>query len=346
MSGENLAAAVDLCPTGKGLVMALERVEPGRGGITRKRAGRGFSYVSANGRKITSRAILSRIDSLVIPPAWNDVWIASKPNAHIQATGVDEAGRRQYLYHPMWREMRDTEKFTRSLAFAQTLPTIRRTITRDLKRGDGRTRALAAALRLIDRAGLRVGGQEYAEENGSFGASTLQRRHVTIEGDIVRLRFKGKSANDWDVVLDDELLLGFFTNIPKSPRSAPAICYSIRTGRRKEWHGVSASDINAYLGEITGHGFTAKDFRTWQGTVVAARALWTASKSGLTSPEAERAAIKEAAAALHNTPAIARDSYINPRIFELFQMGEVANFTRQSDRAVIALLANNPATAG
>lgn len=320
----------------------LKRVEPGWGGITRRKVGKGFAYDSANGRRVRSDRILSRIESLVIPPAWTDVWISSEPNGHIQATGVDEAGRRQYIYHPKWRELRDTEKFTRSLSFAQSLPTIRRTVTRDIKQTkDERTRALAAAVRLIDRAGLRVGGQEYAEENGSFGASTLQRRHVAIEGDIVHLRFKGKSAGDWDVVVDDDLLFDFFDSIPKSPRSAPAICYPIYSGRRKDWHGVSASDINNYLGDIAGAAYTAKDFRTWQGTVVAARSLAQAFKNGLTSPEAERAAIKEAAAWLHNTPTIARDSYINPRVIELFELGRVADLKRQPDRAVIALLSES-----
>ncbi|WP_182354280.1 DNA topoisomerase IB [Flaviflexus huanghaiensis] len=317
----------------------LVRVEPGRGGITRQRKGRGFTYVSANGRRVGSTRILSRIESLVIPPAWDDVWIASQPNGHIQATGVDEAGRRQYLYHPKWREMRDSEKFTRSLSFGQNLPTIRRAVTRDLKQTeDGRTRALAAAVRLIDRVGLRVGGQEYADENGSFGASTLQRRHVTLEGDTVHLRFKGKSAGDWDVVLNDDLLLVFFEAIPKSPRSAPAICYPIVSGRRKEWHGVSATDINGYIGDIAGPHFTAKDFRTWQGTVIAARSLAQAFKRGLTAPEAQRAAIKEASVQLHNTPTVARDAYVNPRIFELFERGRVADLKRQPDQAVVRLL--------
>lgn len=323
------------------VAMKLVRVEPGQGGIARRRAGKSFTYISANGRRIGSKRILSRIEDLVIPPAWSDVWIASQPGAHIQATGVDEAGRTQYLYHPKWREMRDGEKFTRSLAFAEKLTTIRRAITRDLKQTkDERSRALAAAVRLIDKAGLRVGGQEYAEENGSFGASTLQRRHVEVEGDVLHLQFKGKSAGEWDLVLDDQQLVEFFNSIPKSPRSSPAICYPIRTGRRKDWHGVSAADINSYLGDIAGHGYTAKDFRTWQGTVVAARSLAHAFKTGLTSPEAERAAIKETAQWLHNTPAIARDSYINPRVMELFELGRVADFSRQPDRAVIALLAD------
>lgn len=318
----------------------LLRVEPGTGGITRRRAGRGFTYIAANGRRIASEERLARIRDLVIPPAWTDVWIASQPNAHIQATGVDAAGRTQYLYHPRWREIRDSEKFTRSMSFAQALPAIRRAVTRDLKQGrDPRRRALAAAVRLIDRAGLRVGGNEYAQDNGSFGASTLQRRHVAVEGDRVHLTFTGKSSGVWDVWLEDDLLRAYFDEIPQTPRTAPAICHAVVSGRRKEWHGISESAINSYLGEIAGHGFTAKDFRTWQGTVVAARSLALAFRAGATSPEAITAAVQDAADWLHNTPTIARSSYVNPRVIALFEQGQVADFGRQHDRAVLALLA-------
>jgi len=326
----------------------LRRVQPGTGGITRRKAGRGFTYVSANGRRITSTAALERIRDLVIPPAWTDVWIASEPNAHIQATGVDAAGRTQYLYHPRWREIRDSEKFTRSLSFAQSLPAIRRAVTRDLKQDqDPRHRALAAAIRLVDRAGLRIGGSTYAQENGSFGVSTLQRRHVQLEGDRVRLHFTGKSSGEWDVVLADDLLHAFFEGIPRTPRTAPAICHAVTTGRRKDWRGVSETDINTYLGDIAGHGFTAKDFRTWQGTVAAARSLARAYRAGTSAPEAVTAAVQDAATWLHNTPAIARSSYVNPRVIALFEQGRVADFHRQPDRAVLSLLAEGetaPAT--
>ncbi|WP_372698149.1 DNA topoisomerase IB [Arthrobacter sp. JSM 101049] len=324
----------------------LRRVQPGTGGITRRKAGRGFTYISANGRRITSAITLERIRDLVIPPAWTDVWIASEPNAHIQATGVDAAGRTQYLYHPRWREIRDSEKFTRSLSFAQSLPAIRRAVTRDLKQDrDPRHRALAAAIRLVDHAGLRIGGSTYAQENGSFGVSTLQRRHVRVEGDRVHLHFTGKSSGEWDVVLRDEQLPAFFEAIPHTPRTAPAICYAVATGRRKDWHGVSDTDINGYLGEIAGHGFTAKDFRTWQGTVIAARSLALAYRAGTTAPEAVTAAVQDAAAWLHNTPAIARTSYINPRVVALFEQGQVADFRRQQDRAVLALLSEGESAA-
>lgn len=317
----------------------LRRVSPGTRGITRHVAGRGFSYASANGRRISSERLLERIRSLAIPPAWSDVWIASQSNAHIQATGVDAAGRTQYIYHPRWREFRDGEKFVRSLALAQRLPTIRRAVTRDLKQTeDGRRRALAASVRLIDRAGLRVGGAAYAEENGSFGATTLQRRHVSVQGDVLHLVFRGKSAGDWDVRIKDELLRDYFASVPRSPRSGPAICHCSLSGRRKQWDAVSDTEVNSYLGDVAGHGFTAKDFRTWQGTVVAACSLARSLRSGATSPEAVTAAVREAAAWLHNTPAIARDSYVNPRVTTLFEQGTVAELGGQRDRAVLALL--------
>lgn len=326
------------------MVEALRRVDPGTGGINRRVAGRGFTYVSARGRRISSEKTLDRIDGLTIPPAWTHVWIATQANAHIQATGVDDAGRTQYIYHPRWREIRDSEKYIRSLAFAQRLPAIRRMVTRDLKQSvDERRRAVAAGVRLIDRAGLRVGGAAYAEENGSFGATTLQRRHVSVQGDVLHLVFRGKSAGHWDLRVKDELLVNYFVSVPRTPGSGPALCHASRSGRRKQWHGISDADVNGYLGEAAGHGFTAKDFRTWQGTVVAALSLARSFRTGATSPEAVTAAIRDAAAWLHNTPSIARDSYVNPRVIALFEQGTVAAHGRQKDRAVLALLSGNPA---
>lgn len=317
--------------------MAVRHVERGEGGFTRRRAGKGFTYWGANGKRVTSEAQLKRIKELVIPPAWDEVWIAPSKDDHIQATGVDDAGRLQYIYHPDWREQQDSEKFIRSLAFAEVLPTVRRRVTRDLKGSDERSRALAAAVRMIDKLGLRVGGSEYAKENESFGASTLQRRHVTVKGDTVHLTFRGKSGSDWDVRTRDQALAVFFTERPKTPKSAPAVCWPEQEGRRRTWHGVSAADINAYLADVSGGEFTAKDFRTWQGTVVAAQALGRAAATGDSSPQAVTAAIKQTAEWLHNTPAIARDSYINPRVIELFEKGTVVK-GKATDKKVRELL--------
>lgn len=317
----------------------LARVEPGSGGITRRVAGRGFAYVSANGRRIGSERTRRRIEALAIPPGWVDVWISSRTNGHIQATGVDAAGRTQYVYHQRWWAVREGEKFVRSLAFAQRLPTIRRIVTRDLAQtGDGKRRTLAAAVRLMDTTGLRVGGALYAEENDSFGVSTLRKRHLAIQGDEIRLRFRGKSDVRWDVKVKDRLLADYFDSLPKTPRSGPAICHCDASAGQRHWKTVSDSDINAYLGHVAGHGFTAKDFRTWQGTVVAARSLSQSFRSGIDSPQAVTSSVQEAAQWLHNTPAVARGSYINPRVIDLFEQGVVADRRRQPDRAVLTLL--------
>lgn len=319
----------------------LRRVEAGAYGIQRQVAGRGYSYVSSNGRRIRSKQLLDRINSLSIPPAWAQVWIASSTHAHIQATGIDDAGRLQYIYHPRWRMMREHEKFIRSIAFAQRLPTIRKIVTRDIKQlHDPRRRALAAAVRLMDSAGLRVGGASYAAENGSFGATTLLKRHLALEGDVLRLQFRGKSAGEWDVLVTDKLLVNFFTALPRTPRSGPAICHAVSLGRCKLWKPVSDTEVNAYLGDLAGHGFTAKDFRTWQGTVVAALSLSRSLSAGSSSPEAVSTAINDAATWLHNTPTVARSSYVNPRVIDLFERGLVANRRQQRDRAVLALLLN------
>ncbi len=316
---------------------SLHRVEPGMGGFSRRRAGRGFTYWAANGHRISDGDQLNRIRDLVIPPAWQDVWIAADPDAHIQATGVDQAGRTQYLYHPGWRAQQDHEKFIRSLAFAQTLPELRRRVTRDLRGRNERRRALAAAVRLIDSLALRVGNEVYAEENGSFGASTLQRRHVDVQDDTVHLVFRGKAEAQWDVRTRDRDLARFFTDRPRTPRSAPAVCWPEQTGRRRAWRGVSAAEINEYVGRAAGGHFTAKDFRTWQGTVVAAGALGRALGAGETSPRAVTEAVHVTAEALHNTPSVARSSYINPRVIELFEKG-VTIQGRPSDRKILDLL--------
>ncbi|MGD6979296.1 MULTISPECIES: DNA topoisomerase IB [Citricoccus] len=347
----------------------LETVSPGTGGYTRRRAGRGFTYWGANGRRITREDTLGRIRALAIPPAWNQVWIAAEENSHIQATGVDDAGRTQYLYHPQWRADRDAEKFEKSISFGQTLPSLRRRVTRDLRSGaqdhdggaaphpagtgrgtgragtgtapaeaTGRRRALAAAVRLMDRGALRVGGKEHSGQLEAFGATTLQRRHVEVQGEEVRLVFRGKSGSEWDLSLRDADLAEFFAGVPLAPRTAPAVCYPVRTGRRKEWRGVSAEAVNEYLTEIAGLEFTAKDFRTWQGTMAAARSLARSHRAGATSPEAVRIAVRASAELLHNTPTVARESYIDPRVLDLFEKGRVMDLRRQPDRALLALL--------
>jgi DNA topoisomerase I len=358
----------------------LATVTPGTGGYTRRRAGRGFTYWGANGQRITNEDTLERIRGLVIPPAWNQVWIAAEENAHIQATGVDDAGRTQYLYHPQWRADRDAEKFEKSISFGRTLPSLRRRVTRDLRAGapgpddgapgprttgtgrgavqggaarsgtagsgsevTGRRRALAAAVRLMDRGALRVGGKEYSGQLEAFGATTLQRRHVEVDGAEVHLAFRGKSGSEWDLTLQDADLARFFSEVPATPRTAPAVCYPVRSSRRKEWKTISAEAVNEYLKEIVGLEFSAKDFRTWQGTMAAARSLARSHRAGTTSPEAVRTAVRASAELLHNTPTVARESYIDPRVLDLFEKGRVMDLKRQPDRALLALLSGDHA---
>ncbi|NUL46810.1 DNA topoisomerase IB [Cellulosimicrobium funkei] len=322
----------------------LVRSSPGTGGYTRRRAGTGFTYRGANGHRITDPATLERFRDLAIPPAWTQVWIAREDNAHIQATGVDDAGRTQYLYHPRWRDLRDAEKFERARSFAEALPSLRRRVTRDLRatgEAAGRRRALAAAVRLMDRGSLRVGGSEHSGQTEAFGATTLQRRHVRREGTSVHLVFRGKSGGAWDVTWQDADLVRFFTDIPATPRTAPAICYPVRSGRRKQWKGISAADVNHYLTEGIGREFTAKDFRTWQGSVAAARSLARSHRAGLPAPEAVKIALQAAADLLQNTPTVAGEAYVDPRIMDLFGDGQVVELRQQPDRGLLRLLARD-----
>ncbi|MEW1981343.1 DNA topoisomerase IB [Citricoccus sp. NPDC079358] len=346
----------------------LRKSTPGTGGYSRRRSGTGFSYRGANGHRISNAATLERLRGLAVPPAWTDVWIAADPQAHIQATGVDDAGRTQYLYHPQWRARRDAEKYERALSFAEALPALRRQVSRDLRpagaagaagangtdgstgaagttasgtaNGDatGRRRTLAAAVRLMDRAALRVGGSEHTGQLEAFGATTLQRRHVDVHVPHVHLVFRGKSGSEWDVTVKDPDLADFFDGIPAAPRTAPAVAYPVRAGRRREWKGVTAADVNDYLTDLAGLEFTAKDFRTWQGTVAAARSLARSHRAGVSGPDAVKIAVQAAADLLHNTPTVARESYVDPRVVDLFERGRVMDLDRQPDRALLRLL--------
>lgn len=320
----------------------LRRSTPGEGGYSRHRAGRGFTYRGANGRRITHPATLERLRGLVIPPAWTDVWIAPDGQSHILATGVDAAGRTQYLYHPRWREQRDAEKYDRAQSFAEALPALRRQVTRELRstaEAAGRRRALAAAVRLMDRSLLRVGGSEHSGQLEAFGATTLQRRHVEVLQGRLHLTFRGKSGSTWDLIVEDADLADFFGGIPSTPRTAQAVAYRVRAGRRTQWIGITAAEVNDYLTELAGPEFTAKDFRTWQGTLAAAGSLARSHRAGIVAPEAVTVAMQASAERLHNTPAVARDAYVDPRVVELFDSGRVMDLRGQPDRALLRLLA-------
>ena len=293
-------------------------------GYTRRRWGRGFSYRGLAGEVLRDSGELRRIRELAIPPAWEDVWISPYPNGHIQATGQDAAGRRQYIYHPHWRRMKDREKFDRALALSQALPGARRIITKHLRaEGSGPERAFAAALRIIDSGALRVGGSRYAEMNGSYGTTTLLSEHVALDGSRLTLHFPGKSGQEWHVELDDEDLVAAVRPMLARPEPDTALAY---IGVDGQWHSIDAAQLNGFLREVTTGDFTAKDFRTWQATVSAGMGLARAydpQASNRAMQQAVAQTIREVAQRLGNTPAVARKSYVDPRVVDRFLSGEV-----------------------
>jgi DNA topoisomerase I len=305
----------------------LRRSDSAGPGIHRVKAGRGFSYRAADGERVHDPELLDRIAALAIPPAWTDVWIAPYANGHIQATGLDAAGRRQYLYHPQWRAQKDRVKFDRALALAESLPAARRSVTRDLRRdGLPRERVLAAAFRMLDSVRLRVGSERYAEQHGSFGLSTLLCAHAGVNGDEVVLDFPAKSGQEWRSEIRDADLAAVVTALKRRGGRARLLAWRDESG----WHPLTAAEINADVRRRTGGDFTAKDFRTLHGTIAAALSLARTgrpnSKSGKT--RAVAAAMREAAEALGNTPAIARASYVDPRVIDRYQRGETIDASR------------------
>lgn len=302
--------------------MRLRRSRSTDDGIRRVRAGTGFFYRDAAGARVADPELLDRIARLAIPPAWSDVWVAPYVNGHIQATGIDGAGRQQYLYHPLWRQQKDRAKFDRMLALAEALPAARRAVTRDLRSEQlSRERVLAGAFRLLDSAALRVGSERYADENGTFGLSTLLCAHAVVhEGDAVRLRFPAKSGKAWESEIRDSGLASLVTALKRRGGRARLFAWH-HEGR---WHPVSAQEINDDLRQRTGVEVSAKDFRTLRGTATAALAL---ARIGPESTERARRraiaeAVREAAAVLGNTPAIARASYVDPRVLDRYAHGE------------------------
>ena len=304
--------------------MRLRRVSVEGPGITRSRRARGFHYRDARGRPVDGET-RERIRALAIPPAWTDVWISPDPHGHIQAVGTDAAGRRQYRYHDAWRVRRDAEKFDRMIAFAKTLPRLRRRVSADLRRrGVPREKALACAVRLMDRAFFRIGSEEYASRNGSFGLATLRKEHVRVDGERVRFDFAAKGgARRVEEVRDAALARAVAAM--KRRRSGGDELLAYLDGD-EGWRDVRSADINAYLREIAGDGFSAKDFRTWHATVLAAVSL-AGRDPGRASTSASlrrevAAAVREVAEYLGNTPAVARASYVDPRVVDRYERGE------------------------
>ncbi|MEV4774602.1 DNA topoisomerase IB [Microbacterium sp. LWH12-1.2] len=312
---------------------SLIRVVPGeQAGFRRVRAGSGFRYLDETGAPVGD-GDRERIRDLVIPPAWEDVWIAAEPLAHIQAVGTDEAGRRQYLYHPLWRARRDRRKFSRALALAKALPAARARVTRGLRDEEAsRDRVLATAFRLLDDAALRIGSERYLVRHGSRGLTTLRRRDVMVDGSTVALSFPAKSGRRAAIEITDSVLADALTDLAAGPGRAPLLAY--RRGRRRV--RITPGEVNAYLREVTGGSFTAKDFRTLHGTILAADALARigALDSARERRQAERMAVQATAAALGNTTAVARGSYIDPRVFRLYARGRMLDLTVSPETAI------------
>jgi DNA topoisomerase-1 len=316
-------------------MVRLRRSDLDRPGYSRRRAGRGFSYRDTEGGRLTDQDALERIKGLVIPPAWRDVWISPDPRGHIQATGIDAADRKQYLYHPSWRTARDAEKFDHTLEIADRLPRIRRRLKADLAgRGLTRERVLAAIVRILDLGMFRVGNDQYASraENPSFGLSTLRPEHLRTRSGCVLLEFPGKSGVEHTGTVDDGEVCAVLKDLKRRRRGEQRLfAYWDRSARR--WQEIHADTVNEYLKEISGAQMTAKDFRTWHGTVKAATELAAVGPQP-TRPKRTKAvahAMKEVADLLGNTPAVARSAYVDPRVIDQFENGTVIAGDRETD---------------
>jgi DNA topoisomerase-1 len=315
------------------------------------RNGRGFRYLDASGKVVRDAATLRRIRSLVIPPAWTDVWICADERGHLQATGRDARGRKQYRYHPKWREVRDDTKYHRMIGFAQSLPAIRRRTNADLRRqGLTREKVLAAVVQLLEKTLIRVGNDEYAKQNQSFGLTTMRDGHVAIKGERVRFSFRGKSGVEHDVDLEDRRL----ARVVKACRDIPGydlFQYYDGDGQRQ---AIGSSDVNAYLQDVTGKDFTSKDFRTWAGTVLAAQILreFEAVETDSARKKNIVRAVEAVAKRLGNTKAVCRKCYIHPAVFDAYldesmldtvaqranRLADAAARLSEGEAAVLALL--------
>jgi DNA topoisomerase I len=305
-------------------------------GIGRIRRGKAFAYVNAKNRPVRDKATLARIRSLVIPPAWTDVWICTNPRGHLQATGRDARGRKQYRYHPKWRAVRDTTKYERMIAFGRALPQIRRRTYADLRRdGLPRQKVLAAVVRLLEKTFIRVGNDEYARDNHSFGLTTMRDAHVKVSGSSVRFLFRGKSGVKHALALDDRRL----AKIVKQCRDLPGqelFQYKDDAGAVVD---IGSGDVNSYLREVTGEEFTSKDFRTWAGTVLAAQLLRECERvdSQARAKKNVVAAIEQVAKQLGNTRAVCRKCYVHPAVIDAYMDGTTIRTVAQRARAAKAM---------
>ena len=330
----------------------LRYVTDAKPGIRRVRCGKGFRYTNPGGATIHDADTLRRIRSLVIPPAWSGVWICTIPNGHLQATGRDARGRKQSRYHPRWREVRDETKYERMVQFAQTLPAIRERVKADLALpGLPRQKVLATIVSLMEQTHIRVGNHEYAKENGSYGLTTLRNKHVEVKGSQVTFSFQGKSKVHHTVSLQDRRL----ARVVKQCEELPGYELFQYVDENGDRHAIGSSDVNEYLREITGQHFTAKDFRTWAGSVLACDLLrgMGAFESATQAKKNVVAAIKSVALKLGNTPSVCRKCYVHPAVLEAYlggitiddakaeleeEIGEHADTLRSEERVLLRLL--------
>lgn len=327
------AAACELLddPAEVAKMAGLRYVSDKKPGIRRERVGEQFTYIGVDGKPISDEKTLQRIRSLAIPPAWTDVWICPSPRGHIQATGRDAKGRKQYRYHPQWRKVRDETKYHKMLAFGMALPELRQRVAHDLQlTGLPREKVLATIIDLLDITAIRVGNEEYARENQSYGLTTLLNRHVDVSGSSIRLHFRGKSGKEHTYTVQDKRL----ARIVKRLQDLPGHELFEYLDEQNEVRGIESADVNEYLREVTREDFTAKDFRTWWGTVIAVEALKERGEAE-TQTQAKKnigEAIKEAAQYLGNTPAICRKCYVHPQVLDAYLNGTLLKTLREQER--------------
>jgi DNA topoisomerase I len=312
----------------------LSYVSDVRPGYTRKAKGDDFEWFNADGQLIRDEQRLLRIKRLAIPPAWTEVWVSPLANGHIQATGRDARGRKQYLYHERWREVRDENKYDRIISFGKALPKIRRRIARDLKLpGLPRNKVLATVVQLLERTFIRIGNEEYARENKSFGLTTMKDRHVEVKGAKLRFRFRGKSGREHEVDVTDRRIAKIVSKLQDLP-GQDLFQYLDDGGEVRD---ITSQDVNEYLREITGEDFSAKDFRTWAGTVLTAIALNAQEKfeNGKQAKAIIKTAISAVAKILGNTPAICRKCYVHPAVLETYlDQKSIEGLTRTTEAAL------------
>jgi DNA topoisomerase I len=311
-------------------VAGLRYLIPKGHGIQRIRAGNDYQYLGPNGDPLEDESVLSRIRSLVIPPAWTSVWISPSANSHIQAVGRDAKGRKQYRYHPEYRKVRDLIKFDRMRAFGRVLPRIRRVVGRDLARnGLPKRKVLAAIVKLLETTYIRIGNEEYADENGSFGLTTLRNQHVQVIGGVLKFRFRGKSAQKHEITIEDPRL----ARILKRCKDIPGSNLFAYLDENGDPQTIESGDVNDYLREITGADFTAKDFRTWGGTCLAASFLLekcAADEGNGATKAALVEVVKEVASKLGNKAATCKKYYIHPSVFDCYTSGTLLQFAEKS----------------